>query len=169
MALPRILKNFNLFYNGDSFAGQVLELALPKLTRKMESIRPGGMTGEISTDVGLDKLEVEHNYAGYMKEILADFGLPKAAGVLLRFAGAYQHEDTGEIDAIEIVMRGRHTEIDMGSAKAGDKTEFKVKSSLTYYKLTVNGDTLIEIDLLNMIEIVDGEDRLEDMRTAIGL
>ncbi|ELN4703478.1 phage major tail tube protein, partial [Escherichia coli] len=40
---------------------------------------------------------------------------------------------------------------------------------LSYYKLTVDGDTIIEIDLLNMISIVDGDDLLADHRKAIGL
>lgn len=169
MALPRTLKYFNVFYQGNNFAGQVLEFELPKLGRKMEGYRPGGVSGEIESDVGLEKLECEHTYAGLMREIFNDFGIQKVDGVQLRFAGSYQHEDTGNIDAVEVVVRGRHSEIDPGKAKSGDKTEFKVKSALTYYKLTINGEVVIEIDLLNMIENVNGTDRLADHRTAIGL
>lgn len=169
MALPRILKNFNVFLNGVSCAGQVNELGLPKLSRKTESSRPGGVSGEISADMGLEKLELEHTYGGYMREILNDFGIAKIDGSMLRFAGAYEREDTGEVDAVEIVVRGRHQEIDRGNAKAGDKTEFKVKSNLTYYKETINGEVVIEIDLLNMIEIVNGVDRLAEHRKAVGL
>lgn len=169
MALPRTLKYFNVFYQGNNFAGQVLEFELPKLGRKMEGYRPGGVSGEIESDVGLEKLECEHTYAGLMREIFNDFGIQKVDGVQLRFAGSYQHEDTGNIDAVEVVVRGRHAEIDPGKAKAGDKTEFKVKSVLTYYKLTINSEVVIEIDILNMIENVNGTDLLADHRTAIGL
>jgi P2 family phage contractile tail tube protein len=169
MALPRILKNFNVFYNGVSFAGQCTELGLPKLSRKTDSYRPGGVNGEIDIDMGLDKLELDHTYAGFMRDILNDFGSAKIDGAMLRFAGAYEHEDTGEIDAVEIVVRGRHKEIDFGNAKAGDKSEFKVKSSLTYYKLSINSSTVIEIDLLNMIENINGTDMLAAQRKAVGL
>lgn len=169
MALPRILKNFNVFLNGLNCAGQVNELGLPKLARKMEATRPGGMNAEIEADMGMEKMEIEHTYGGYMREILNDFGMAKIDGAMLRFAGAYEREDTGAVDAVEIVVRGRHTEIDRGNAKAGDKTEFKVKSSLTYYKETINGEIVIEIDVLNMIEIVNGVDRLAEHRKAVGL
>lgn len=169
MALPRILKNFNTFLNGGSCAGQVLEVTLPKLARKMEAARMGGMAAELDSDMGLEKLEIEHTYAGYMREIFNDFGATRVDACLLRFAGAYEREDTGEVDAVEIVVRGRHVEIDPGSAKGGDKTEFKVKSTLSYYKLSINGETVLEIDVLNMIEIVNGEDRLAAHRKAIGL
>ncbi len=87
---------------------------------------------------------------------------------MLRFAGAYQRDDTGEVDAIEVVVRGRHQEIDQGKAKPGDDTEFKFKTVASYYKVSINGAVLVEIDIVNMIEIVNGVDRLADQRRAIG-
>lgn len=168
MALPRKLKHFNAFYNGEEFYGQATEITLPKLAIKAEEYRGGGMPGPVDIDLGLEKLELEHSYGGLMYPIYKDFGLAKIDGSMLRFAGSYQRDDTGEIDAVEVVCRGRHQEIDPGNAKAGDDTEFKVKSTLSYYKLTVNGADLIEIDMVNMIYIVDGVDRLEQHRKAIG-
>jgi uncharacterized protein len=108
-------------------------------------------------------------YGGFMREILASFGAATHDAVLLRFAGGYQREDSEEVDAVEVIVRGRHKEIDMGSAKPSDDTEFKVSSSLSYYKLTLNGKTLVEIDTVNMIEIIDGIDRQAKLRSAIGL
>ncbi|MNO01414.1 Phage tail tube protein FII [compost metagenome] len=66
-------------------------------------------------------------------------------------------------------MRGRHTELDFGNAKAGDNSQFKVKSSLSYFKLTVNSEVWIEIDHVNFIEVVFGVDRLAEQRRAMGL
>ena len=57
----------------------------------------------------------------------------------------------------------------MGAAKAGDDTEFKVKTACSYYKLTINGMVEIEIDLVNMVENVGGVDRLAEQRRAIGV
>ena len=168
MALPRKLKHFNVFYNGEEFFGQATEITLPKLATKVEEYRGGGMPGPVDIDLGLEKLELEHSYGGLMYPIFKDFGIAKVDGAMLRFAGSYQRDDTGEVDAVEVVVRGRHQEIDNGNAKAGDDTEFKVKSSISYYKLAVNGTVLIEIDQVNFIYIVDGVDRLEAHRKAIG-
>ena len=169
MALPRKLKNFNVFYNGDNYIGLCAEVELPKLTRKTEDLRAGGMLGTVKVDLGMEGLEINHTYAGFMVDIYRQFGIPEADGVLMRFAGAYQRDDTGAVDAVEIVVRGRHSELDPGSAKAGDDSEFKVKSDLTYYKLTVNGEDIVEIDLVNMVEVVDGKDRQADIRAGIGI
>ena len=96
-------------------------------------------------------------------------GAVKADGVLLRFAGAYQRDDTGEVDLVEIVVRGHHETIELGEATRGEDTEQKITTTCTYYKLTVNGRVEMEVDLLNFIEIVNGVDLLAAQRKAIGL
>lgn len=169
MALPRKLKNMNLFNDGVSYMGQVTEVALPKLKRKMEDFRAGGMNAPMKTDHGMEGLEMQWKCGGLMEQVLKQFGAVSHDAVLLRFAGAYQRDDTGAVDAVQIVVRGRHEEIDAGSAKPGDNTEFSVTSTLTYYKLTINNVDVIEIDVLNMIEKVNGVDRLAEQRRALGI
>jgi P2 family phage contractile tail tube protein len=169
MAMPRKLKNYNVFYNGDNYIGRCAEVELPKLTRKTEDWQGGGMHGPVKADLGMEGLEINHTWGGVEAEIYRQFGIPKVDGVLMRFAGACQRDDTAEVDAVDIVVRGRHTEIDPGSAKAGDDTELKVKSDLSYYKFTVNGEIIVEIDLVNFVETVNGEDRLAEFRAAMGI
>ncbi|STD85463.1 tail tube protein [Escherichia coli] len=63
----------------------------------------------------------------------------------------------------------RFTELDPGSAKVGDDTSHKYTLKNTYYKLTINGEEIIEVDVLNMIYKVAGVDVLEKHRANIGL
>jgi P2 family phage contractile tail tube protein len=169
MALPKKLKAFNVFQDGDNYRGECTEVELPKLSRKFEEYRSGGMNGSIDVDLGQEKIELGHTYGGFMKAVYEKYGVMKHDGVQLRFAGAYQAEDSTKPDSIEIVVRGRHKEIDPGTAKAGDDTSLKVSTSCSYYKLTVNGATVIEIDIVNMVLNVNGDDLLAELRTAIGL
>lgn len=168
MALPKKLKNLNLFNDGASYLGQVAEVTPPTLSRAMEDYRGGGMSGPVKIDNGQEAIDLEWKAGGIMRDTLRQYGITRHDGVQLRFAGAYQRDDTGAVDAVEIVVRGRHQEISLGSAKAGDDTEFSVKTACSYYKLTINGTVEIEIDLINMIEIVGGVDRLAAQRQAIG-
>ncbi|SCX53036.1 phage major tail tube protein [Variovorax sp. EL159] len=169
MSLPRVLKNFIVFNDGTGYLGEVPEATPPKLSRKMEEYRAGGMNGPISIDLGMEALEFEWTAAGYMSSLLTQWGAPTHDAVLLRFAGAIQSDDTGEVQALEIVMRGRHKEIDSGNAKPGEKTEIKVKSALSYYKLSINGEVIMEIDFVNFIEVIGGVDRMAQIRLALGL
>ncbi|ACR27329.1 MULTISPECIES: phage major tail tube protein [Burkholderia] len=169
MGMPRKLKNFMLFYNGNRFAGDVDEIELPKLKRKMEGWQGGGMSGPVKIDMGQDEIQLEWTCGGLMTEVLSDWGITTHDGVLLRFAGGYQAEDSAKYDSVEIIVRGRHEEIDMGKAKVKDNTSFKVTTAASYYKLSVNGSVLIEIDFINMIENVNGTDLAAGLRNAIGL
>lgn len=168
MALPSKLKNMNIFENGRSYLGQATSVTLPKLTRKMEDFRAGGMNAPLKVDMGMEGLVLEFSCGGFMVDTFATFGSARHDATQLRFAGAYQADDTGAVDAVEVVVAGRYSEIDMGDSKAGDDTEHKYKAELSYYELTINGRQLVLIDIPNMIEIIDGVDRLAEQRAAIG-
>lgn len=168
MGLPAKLKNYNVFSDGNSWIGLVGELSLPKLAIVMEKWRGGGMLAEVDIAMGLEALEMETKLGGLVVQVLRQFGAVGVAGVLLRFVGAYQEDVAGGVTAAELVVRGRHSEIDPGNAKAGDNTEWSVKSSLVYLKWTVSGRVEIEIDVINNIFIVDGVDRNAEIRLAIG-
>jgi len=168
MSMPSKLKNLNLFNDGESYLGQVTEFKLPTLTRKMEEYRAGGMLGPIDVDLGQEKIEAEWKCGGLMRQVLRQYGAIRHNAVQLRFAGAYQSEDSEAVDAVEIVLRGRHSEVDAGTGKVGDDTEFSVKTSVSYYKLSINGRTEIEIDMVGMVFIVDGVDLQAAQRRAIG-
>lgn len=169
MALPNALKNFNHYTDGNSLMGVVEEVTLPKLSRKMEEFQGGGMVAPVDVDLGNEKLEHEVTCGGFVGDGVKQFAATKANAVLHRFAGAYQRDDTGDVQAVEIVTRGRYKEIDFGNAKVGDKTQTKFKGSLSYYKLTVDGVVLIEIDALSFVYNVNGVDMLAAQRKAIGL
>ena len=172
MALPRKLKHLNLFNDGNNWQGIVESLTLPKFTRKFEKYRGGGMPGSVSVDLGLDDdaLALEWTVGGLPDAALwAQYASPGADSVPLRFTGSFQRDDTGEVQAVELVVRGRHKEVDSGEWKTGESNTTKVSSVNSYAKLTINGEVLYEVDVINMIEIVDGVDLMEAHRNAIGL
>ncbi|MDR8368613.1 phage major tail tube protein [Pseudomonas lactis] len=171
MAMPRKLKNLNLFNDGNSYLGLVKSLTLPSLGRKMEAYRGGGMNGPVKADLGMsdDGIQFEWKTGGLDLISLRQFGAINASSVALRFSGPYQQDDTGEVSNVEVVVRGRHETIEMGDAQPGEDTEHSMTTTCSYYKLTVDGEEIIEIDLLNFVEKVNGVDLLEKHRTGMGI
>lgn len=171
MALPRKLKHLNLFNAGNNWQGLVESLTLPKVTRKFEKYRGGGMAGAVDIDMGLDDgaLDTEFTIGGTESLLFKQLGTATVDGIQLRFTGSTQRDDTGEIQAVELVVRGRHKELDSGEWKPGESSTTKVSGTNSYAKLTINGEVLYEIDLVNMIHIVDGTDLMEEHRNALGL
>lgn len=170
MALPKKLKSMNLFGNGDNWQGIVQSVTLPTLTRKVEEWRGGGMDGTVGIDMGFDGLlTCEWVVGGLVESIFDNFGTSRIDADLLRMTGSYESDDVEEVVPVEVTMRGRHTEIDMGDAQDGENTEHSITSTLSYYKLSIKGNAKIEIDIPGMVFKVNGEDRYAERRDALGL
>ncbi|TNL52045.1 phage major tail tube protein [Acinetobacter bereziniae] len=171
MALPKKLKMMNLFNEGNSYLGQTGEVTLPKLGRKLEAWRGGGMDGSIKWDAGMsdDMIEFAWKLGGIDPLVIGQYGAATVGAIGLRFAGSYQRDDTGETTALEMVVRGRHEEIDFGNSKPGDDTELSMKTVWSYYKLSIDGKAVIEIDIPGIIFKVDGVDMYEKHRQNIGI
>lgn len=169
MSLPAVLTHFNVFADGVSLLGEVDEISLPKIAYKTEEYIGAGMAAPIDILLHLQKMEMEITCAGWLRDAIKQFGLAKADGAMWRFAGAYTVPDSGDVMAVEIIMRGRFSEIDRGKGKVGGKTENKLKASITYYKESVDGQEKLEIDAIHFKFNVDGKDMLEKQRKAIGL
>lgn len=168
--IPRKLKNFNLFVDGRGYAGRIEELALPKLTVKTEEFRAGGMDAAVELDMGMEKLEGEFTLAEYAEDVIRQFGLTNGAAVALKFKGSIEADDAGGAKVpVEVVLRGRWRELDMGNWKAGDNSTLKVAVMANYYSYASNGQTLIEIDVPGMKRVIGGTDLLAQTRRNIGM
>lgn len=167
MGLPRKLKNLNTFVDGESYIGVISEFEEPKLAIATEEWRGGGMLGPVMLDMGLEAMEAALTMGGHEAALIRKFGTTRVDGVRLRLVGAYQADNGGAAQAVEVYIGGRFTEIDPGKSKAGDSTEQKYKVPLAYYRRVVDGRVEIEIDMLRGIFIVDGVDRYAEIMAII--
>lgn len=168
--LPRKLKNFAVVIDGEQTAATIDEITPPKLTRKMEEYRGGGMSGPVKIDLGMEAMEASFNSAEWNEKIIRQFGICDASGIPMRFSGYQERDDSDcSFDLVEMVMRGRWSEMDFGNAKTGEMNSLKMTVPLTYFKYIQNGIVIVEIDLIGMVENIGGKDRLLTRRLAIGL
>lgn len=163
--LPRVLKNLNLIVDGRGYAGRVDELTLPKLTFKTEDHRAGGMDAPVELEMGMERLEASFVLSDYDEDLIRLFG---RFDVQMTARGAIQRQGEDAV-AVVVQMRGGQREIDPGNWKPGDKAVQTFSLALAYYKLTIGGQEMIEIDVANMVRKVGGTDQLATQRTALGL
>ena len=71
MAVPHKLRLFTCFVNGDNQIGKVTSFTRPKLSRKLEDYRGGGMIGSVGADLGLDAgaLDSSIEFGGVIKAL----------------------------------------------------------------------------------------------------
>lgn len=168
MALPFMLYMFATYIDGVGYVGETEEVKLPKLGRVMESFRAGGMSGAVKIDLGNDEMEAEIKFGGLVKRALESYGAPTVDGVQMRWVGSYKSGSSAVAQAVEVTMRGRFQEVDFGTQKAGEKSEQGSKFPISYYKLEIDGSTMIEIDMMSGVTIVNGVDIDAQHRANIG-
>lgn len=168
MAASDVRKNLNLFVDGRGFAGQVEEFNAPKLAIKVEEFRAGGMNAPIDLDMGQEKMECDFSLIKYSKDVLSLFGLAPGNTVPLVVREALESFD-GTATPVVHTIRGKIKEIDPGTSKSGEKSSLKITMTLTYYKLQHGSTVAQEIDVVNMVHMINGVDRLAAQRAALGM
>ncbi len=165
---PLKFKNMNLFVDGYGLAGRAKEIELPKVNPKLEEHRAGGMDAPVEYDMGLEKLEGSFTLAEYTAGVLIRFGLVSGNSTAVTMRG-FAEDERGNTQTIVAQMRGRLKEQDAGSWKPGEDAELKGSISCEYYKLTINGLPIYEIDVPNMVRKIGGVDQLAKQRAALGM
>ena len=163
--LPKVLRNYNVLVDGTTFAGIATEVTLPKLAIKEEEHRGGGHDMPIPIDMGMEKVETGFTLAEHHAAVFRKFGLRDGQSCSLVFRGA--KVDDKSVESYVVEVRGRLREIEPGNATPGGKNEFKGMVSCRYIKITMKGETLIEIDADNFKRVIGGQDVLADIRAAI--
>lgn len=166
--LPKKIKATVLWIDGVGYQGECEEASLPKLSRKMEDYRSAGMDGTVQIDLGQEKLEAELTMGEIVPAFFAGYA-GTVDGTSIRLKGSKESDSDRAITVFEVAMRGRWSEIDAGSIKAGDATKVKYKASLSYLKYSENGTDLLEIDIPSMIFKINGVDIYAARRAACGL
>jgi len=167
--LPKKIKQFIARIDGEGYQGETQEVTIPKLTRKMEEYRAGGMLAPIEIDLGLEKLTCEITMGASMPALTGKFGICNTDGVKLRLMASAQSDDSCDTEGIEIAMTGRFSEIDGGSWKAGEDTTTKYTVAISTYKYLSEGKTILDIDVKRLIYIANGVDLYAEHRKNLGM
>lgn len=168
MAARDVLKNINLFVDGRGYAGQLQDYTPPVLNVQTEDWRAGGMDAAEALDMGMEPLESSFNLIAYDRDILNQFGLAEGNEIPFTARGALESVD-GTVKAVVHKMRGKITSIDSGTWAPGSMAPMAVTMRLHYYSLEHDGQLVHEIDLRNMIRVINGTDRLAEIRAALGI
>ncbi|EPP4481360.1 phage major tail tube protein, partial [Salmonella enterica subsp. enterica serovar Montevideo] len=113
MAIPKKLRLFTMFVDGDNYIGKIHSVTLPKITRKTEDYQGGGMLGSAAVDLGLDSgaLDASMVVGGMVEELILKWG-GDIDELRTRFVGEIYSGGTSSL--LEVEMRGRITEVDQG-------------------------------------------------------
>lgn len=168
MKIPQVVNRYNLYRKGTKLVGLTGEVELPAVTMVTDTLEGAGTGGNMDIPViGLtENIDIQIPFMSLTKDLFSLANPGEAEDLTLR--GAIQGTDpaTGKISytSIAISMRGTVKEIAPGTVKSGGKMESSVTMTLSYYKIALDGETVLEIDKLNNVFVVNGDDVLKEVR-----
>lgn len=162
--------NANVYINGNSFLGKTEEIKLPDVVVTMTEHKALGMVGKIELPSGLDKMESVIKWNSLYPEVLKLAGNPFKAVSIQARASMETYTGEGRTEEVPVVafITGTFKKFPMGNYKQHDNVEAETSMTVTYIRLTVDGEDIVEVDTLANIYKVGGEDLLEQYRTNIG-
>lgn len=164
-SLPRQLKAFNFYTDGESFAGRIDTLTLPSLNFLMEAHRGGGMDAAKEIELGMEVLTASMVLSDYSPSLLTLLGKDNVPFVA---RGAVQKQGANP-EPVVVNMRGMLKTSEHSEWNPGTKSTNTFTLTLDYYRFRQNGVQLVEIDILNMQRTFGETDQLAGLRAAIGL
>lgn len=168
MKIPQVINRFNLYRSGTKLIGISGEVELPEVTTLTDTIEGAGTGGNLEIPViGLtDAMEMKIPYVTLSKDAFSMMNPNEATDLTLN--GAIQCMDSGSgkiaYSQMSISVRGIVKSFAPGTVKAGGKMDSNVTLSLSYYKIVIDETTMLEIDKLNSVYIVNGTDVLKNVR-----
>lgn len=170
MKIPQVLINFIVYEKGTRLG--IVDIELPKLEAVAATLKGSGIPGEISVPVmgHYNNLETKLNFRVMDKDVIS---LADGRSHQLDFRGAIQRQDTGSgelsVDKVKVVLAGMATSSELGKGEVGNTMDSSITMATTYIKITINGETALEIDKLNFICNINGKDLSSEVRSALGL
>lgn len=165
------LTNANIYVDGNSWLGRAEEITLPVITSKMSEHKALGMVGMVELFSGIDKLEARIKWNSVYKDAfkkMANF--TKSMQIQVRASlESYGSEGLTAQTACVAYMTVQSKSLPLGAFKQNENVELENALNVTYIKLVVGGETILELDVLANIYTVGGVDLLAEYRANLGI
>ena len=159
--IPKVIKQYNIFFQDNGYSGICTEVELPELTIKEEGFRGGGMDAEFPLDMGMETPEIGFTMEEHVKEVMRKFGRRDVMG---RFSAGKSDDRTTERYTIR--FKGSFGSMPLGNVVPGEKSPMKGKIKCVFLEILQGDEELVYIDIENRIRRIGGFDFLAEMRDA---
>ena len=168
--VPEKISDANTYVSGNKAIGAAASIDLPEINQTTSTLEGMDIAGEIdSPTIGqFESMEQAIQFNTLYSSCMDMLSPLKTVELTIRGAqqvydknGGYAHK------GVRVVERGRVKKFKPGKVQKGESMEAEVNIELTYLLIEVDGEVLIEVDKLNSVYIVNGEDMLAGIRALI--
>lgn len=166
--IPEKINMFNVYQDSTKLIGLSGEVKLPDFSSKAETVSGPGILGEFgSTTPGyFESMEMEIPFNVLNEDVFGLMDPLSSISLTLRASEQYSTVDGGtDFKGMRVVVRGKFKKLTSGKVKQGEKSESGVTLELTYIYIECDGKPMVELDKLNSIFKVRGNDVLQKVRS----
>ena len=170
-SIPQKMIAYRAYTNGERLIGVTGEVEMPEIEFMSDAVSGAGIAGEIdAVAMGIvSAMEMEIPFTDLVSDIFTVYNRNENCDITLRGSEQSQDPATGMITktGIKCVIRGPIKKIAPGKFGTGISMESALTLAVHYIKVDVDDETMLEIDPLNMVCVINGVDVLEDVRNQI--
>jgi len=166
------LTNANIYVGGTNFIGRAEEVTTPDIKAIMQEHKGLGLVGNPKFFAGIESMEAKIKWNSLYQDaisLVSDF----TSSVQIQARASletYTTEGRIQEQAVVCYFTGTPTNIPtLGTLKPQDNAESESNFNVTYAKLVVGSDVIYEVDILNNIYTVAGNDILSRYRKNLGM
>ncbi|MCD8204513.1 MAG: phage major tail tube protein [Coprobacillus sp.] len=171
MALATKVNAYNVYQDGVKLVGIADEVSLPDFDALTETLSGAGILGEIDEPLlgHFGASEIEIPFRTLDEEMFKLLSAGSSVNLTLRLSTQAIEESTLANDFMpsRIVIRGKSKGFSGGSIKQGSGTGSSVKVEILYFLVEVNEKKKFELDKINFVYKVDGNDLLAKVRKQV--
>lgn len=168
MAADNLLRNWALWVDGRGKAGNIKEFVPPVIAIEKADFKSGDMDSSIPVDVGLEPLETSFVLFGVDPSMFSVLGLVQGQRRGISARSFYRDLAGSEWELVE-QMRGLIYSAERDalgtSGQADNGTKYMM--GLEYYKVTRGDQVLVEIDVINRVRNLGGNDVLKGIHNLL--
>ena len=163
--------NANVYVDGASWMGRAEEISLPDVAVKMSDHKALGMVGESQLPAGLQKMSAKIKWNAVYSDVMKKTHDPFTACRLMVRASVETYEGGSRTAQVPCVVYLTGTWMKSGGLnfKPQDNVEMENELNVTAYKMEINGEEIVDIDVLNNRWRVNGVDQLATYRANLGI
>jgi P2 family phage contractile tail tube protein len=162
--------NFAVYENAVEFYGMA-EVTLPEITNLTEEVKGAGISGTFESVVlgHLEAMSLTLNFRTLVKDAITLLE-PRDHTIDLRAAQQSKDTVSGKtvVTPVKHVMVVKPKKLSPGKVAPASAADASGEYAVTYWATYIDGDKVLEIDILNFIYKVNGTDYLAEVRTALG-
>ena len=169
-SVPEKIVNYNVYNELERLVGISGEITLPTLEAMTETISGAGIAGEYEsvTPGHFGSMEIEIPFKTIFDKAFS-FMKNGISTVVLRASQQSKDVAAGQLlhRLLKITIKGNGKNLNLGKMAVGQPTESANTLEVLYVKVESEGIVLLELDKLNFIFVVNGEDQLALIRSQI--